>query len=317
MRRFSNILLISDLDPDNAVALKRATTLAKENQAELTVCAVVDDVTSESQMVSTGISAAELTEIAESECRDRLEKLVEDGVDDDIAVKTSVLNGKPSIEIVRQVLRHNHDLVIKCAEGAMHFKDLVFGGIDMHLLRKCPCPVWITKATERSPYRRILAAVDRDPEEKVKDILNRQILEMSTSLAQAEGAELHVVHAWQFAGEDILRSGRTSLSHAEVDAMEAEEVDQRRQWAERVVAAFSGDKSVEPQVHIVKGLAKHAVPAKAQELDIDLVVMGTVARTGIAGFFMGNTAETILNQLDCSVLTVKPPDFVSPVTVTE
>ena len=65
----------------------------------------------------------------------------------------------------------------------------------------------------------------------------------------------------------------------------------------------------------MKGNAKHVVPMTAQELDVDLVVMGTVARTGIAGFFMGNTAESILNQLTCSVLTVKPPGFVSPVTL--
>lgn len=46
-----------------------------------------------------------------------------------------------------------------------------------------------------------------------------------------------------------------------------------------------------------------------------LVVMGTAARTGIPGFIMGNTAETILNRPDCSVLAVKPPGFVTPVTV--
>ena len=109
---------------------------------------------------------------------------------------------------------------------------MLFGSTDMHLLRKCPCPVWITKSTEHSRYRRILAAVDRDPEETVKDVLNRQILEMSTSLALAEGSELHIGHAWQFAGEDILRSARSSVSHAEVDAMEAEEIAERRRWLE-------------------------------------------------------------------------------------
>ena len=43
--------------------------------------------------------------------------------------------------------------------------------------------------------------------------------------------------------------------------------------------------------------------------------MGTVARTGIAGFFVGSAAEGILNQIDCSVLTVRPPGFVSPVAL--
>jgi nucleotide-binding universal stress UspA family protein len=43
--------------------------------------------------------------------------------------------------------------------------------------------------------------------------------------------------------------------------------------------------------------------------------MGTVARTGINGLLMGNTAEMILTQIDCSVLAVKPQGFVSPVTL--
>ena len=56
------------------------------------------------------------------------------------------------------------------------------------------------------------------------------------------------------------------------------------------------------------------MPALANEIGAELIVMGTVGRTGIPGFFIGNTAETILNQIDCSVLTVKPHGFVSPVT---
>jgi nucleotide-binding universal stress UspA family protein len=45
--------------------------------------------------------------------------------------------------------------------------------------------------------------------------------------------------------------------------------------------------------------------------------MGTVARTGVRGFIMGNTAETILEQIVCSVLAIKPPGFVTPVTLEE
>lgn len=45
----------------------------------------------------------------------------------------------------------------------------------------------------------------------------------------------------------------------------------------------------------------------------DLVVMGTVARTGVAGLIIGNTAEAILEQVNCSVLAIKPAGFKSPV----
>lgn len=49
----------------------------------------------------------------------------------------------------------------------------------------------------------------------------------------------------------------------------------------------------------------------------DILVMGTIARTGIPGFMIGNTAEDILNSVDCSVLTVKPPNYVSPLNLSD
>jgi nucleotide-binding universal stress UspA family protein len=72
---------------------------------------------------------------------------------------------------------------------------------------------------------------------------------------------------------------------------------------------------LKPQIHLVKGWARKEIPALAKRIDADLVVMGTVARTGISGFLIGNTAETILNQIDCSVLAIKPPGFQTPVTL--
>ena len=69
-----------------------------------------------------------------------------------------------------------------------------------------------------------------------------------------------------------------------------------------------------PRSHIVQGMPGRELPKVATDIKADLVVMGTVARTGIAGVVIGNTAETVLSQLQCSVLAIKPKDFVSPVT---
>lgn len=57
------------------------------------------------------------------------------------------------------------------------------------------------------------------------------------------------------------------------------------------------------------------VPWVAQKKHVDVIVMGTVCRTGVAGLFTGNTADKILRQVDCSVLTVKPDGFARPVTL--
>jgi len=68
-----------------------------------------------------------------------------------------------------------------------------------------------------------------------------------------------------------------------------------------------------PVTHVLRGVPSRELPAMARNIEADLVVMGTVARSGIAGVIIGNTAETVISELDCSVLVVKPEGFVSPV----
>ncbi len=71
---------------------------------------------------------------------------------------------------------------------------------------------------------------------------------------------------------------------------------------------------LKPHLHLIEGDPVERIPELVMEQGIDLLVMGTVCRTGISGFLIGNTAEEVLNQIDCSVLTVKPEGFVTPVT---
>ena len=66
--------------------------------------------------------------------------------------------------------------------------------------------------------------------------------------------------------------------------------------------------------HLIKGMPREVLSSFAADHEIDLVLMGTVCRTGIAGMLIGNTAEYVLQQVDCSVLAVKPDGFVSPIT---
>ena len=323
MKRFKNILFVAEPAVDNSCALKRAIMLAINNQASLTVVGVVvGGLPRDTLMAITAVTPGELMDSIVAEKRDQLANMVKVATsDDEIQISVKVLVGKAFLEIIREVLRSEHDLVIKSAEKHEHFKETLFGSTDMHLMRKCPCPVWIIKPTDHEHYRRILVAVDQDPDDAVKDVLNQQILEMSSSLALAEFSELHIAHAWILAHEDLLRLPRLGYSDANIDAMVREEENNRRQWLENLVNTFSdpGKENVveylEPQLHLLKGNPRREVPRIARELDVELIVMGTLGRIGISGFFMGNTAETILEQIDCSVLAIKPPGFQSPVSL--
>lgn len=316
MKRFSNILLVVDTEAESAAGLSRAVTLARNNQASLTIVSIVEEMFSEPTSAALSV---ELCATSLDEERARLDNMIALVAEPDITIQSKTLVGKPFIEIIRHVLRHDHDLVIKCADELQGTVRTLFGSTDMHLLRKCPCPIWIIKSTGQAPVGRILAALDHDPENTATTALNRQILQMSTSLALSECCELDIVHAWRLGCESFMRSPRTMLSEAEVDELVAEEGRNRRHWLESLVTTYGAKadkdamKYLNPRSHVLNGYAIQVVPALARDVGADLVIMGTVGRSGVAGLFMGNTAENILAQLDCSVLAIRPPGFETPV----
>ena len=325
MKRFKNILCVVETGEACKPALERAVTLAENNQASLTVVDVIERVAAGIGMPEGGPISADLQAEMVSAHEQQLGTLI-DPYRTRIEIKTKVLIGVPFLEIIHEVLRNGHDLVIKIPESP-DWLDRLFGSDDMHLLRKCPCPVWLIKPQAPKSYRRILAAVDASdaypPAELAsRRALSRQILEMASSLAMSEFAELHVVHAWDAIGESAMRSGSfMSRPKNEVDAYVEQVRRHHTQLLDALMHEVTGNLGqgvtdyLKPRTHLVKGRARKEIPALAERIEADLVVMGTVARTGVPGFFMGNTAETILSHIDCSVLTIKPPGFVTPVTL--
>ena len=301
-------------------AIERAVRLVESNQASLKVVSVAPDMMVYSGMFEDEAMSSSLSTSIINGYAEELAALVEP-YQRRIKIVTQVLEGIPFLEIIRAVLRDDHDLVIKSPDDP-DFLDRIFGSDDMHLLRKCPCPVWLIKSQAPKNYRRILAAVDIDGsyppmEMESRRRLNRQILELASSLAVADFSELHVVHAWDAIGETAMRGAFLDMPQEEVDSYVEQVRQQRGKSLKKLLSELSGEvlEYLKPKPHLVKGWARKEIPALAKEIDADLVVMGTVARTGIPGFIMGNTAETILNQLDCSVLAIKPTGFVTPVTI--
>ena len=230
-----------------------------------------------------------------------------------IEVTEHVLQGNPFIEIIRQVLRGSHDLVMKGAGGAQVGRSLFFTSTDLHVMRKCPCPVWIMKRGASPNYARVLAAVDPEPAEQGKTRLNTLIMDLATSLSTIDESELHIVNTWKLDEENALR-------HSAFARVPKEQVDQfvkeRRQLCagklnQLLLHYPSGQTPY--QVHFLKGAAREVIPELADTKQVDLIVMGTVGRTGVQGLIMGNTAEAILQQVQCSVLAVMPPGFETPV----
>lgn len=311
MKRFKQILYHTDASEGSRSALERAAELALRNRGRLTVLSVVR-LPSDLQLLAPALPAAELWDMATQDLRERLEQFVEPVRENGLQLDIEVLIGRPFIEIIRHVLDHGHDLVMTGAEGGRgSLKGLSFGSTSLHLMRKCPCPVWVIKPGPHRRFERILAAVNPDPCDEDHPGVSTEIMKLATSLARLEGSELRVVHAWDHPAEDVLR-GRAGLPAADVDRIVRGTRAAHESWLNELLARHPLG-GIPHNVHLLKGEPAEVIVGLAAKRSIDLIVMGTVARTGIPGLFIGNTAETVLRQVNCSVLTVKPEGFVTPI----
>jgi len=324
MKRFKNILFVADPELQCRDAFARAMTLAENNQANLTVVSIMDELPGEYHHKIHGVSLADLNDPIRDLQQEHLEDLVastQKTLQIKSEIKIKILTGRTFLAVIQEMLNHKMDLVIKTVDEEK-FMDRFLGSSDMHLLRKCPCPVWLMKSSEKGHNKKILAAVDFDPfNPKPEDeTLNGQIMQMSLSLALSEFSEWHVVHVWHAYGEGSLRNGFAKQPEADVDAYVEEIRKKHQNQLDELVSKFINEAGkeaadyIKPKIHLVKGFAKNKIPYLVKEQHIDLIMMGTVGRTGLPGFFMGNTSETILNRIDCSVLAVKPKGFISPVS---
>lgn len=303
MRRFKNILFVNEPGSRAKTTPQRAVKLAKLNNAELTLCDARPELPKTLSNLKTTYK-----QIHEKEVLSQFAQLDLEG----LKVKTKMLTGTPFIEVIKEVQRGKHDLVIKSAEGRGVMFGGLFGEMDLRLIRKCPCPVWIVKSTKQKKHSRIMAAVDPNPERPANAELNKQILELAISLAREEQSELHIVHAWHFQGENMFRSVSSTMTKQQVDKIAKEALETHQDWLDKLMRQHD-TSGIVTKIHLVKGDPSKMIPQLASKKQADLVVMGTIGRTGIEGFIIGNTAEKILRAVDCSVLTVKPSGFKSPI----
>ena len=321
MKRFKNILLITTQNDANSPDIKRAVSLAMSNAANLTIADIVPGMPPmHRQLTSSPGVESVLNGLAEKRLNEL--NIIAQKFSDKMDITPLVFRGTPYLEIIRNVMQQKFDLLIKISEPEESFSAKIFGSTDFRLLRKCPCPVWLLKPDALFSFRSILAAVALDTfdQDENIDTLNKQILEMATSLALEESSELHIVHAFKIFGENLLDLPLAGyIAGDEVREWmnsQRHDIEEQFKHVTELLKKHLKDNNMEklnPQFHLVEGDTQEAIERMIKENKVELVVMGTVARSNVTGLLMGNTAENILNRLTCSALTVKPSSFTSPV----
>jgi nucleotide-binding universal stress UspA family protein len=160
----------------------------------------------------------------------------------------------------------------------------------------------------RLPTRRILVALSGDNGVVRADSFNAKILRTARWIAEADENELHVVHALSEPKAKAVEAQRFTVDEGEfLDELRSEISQTCNGLLGRNDQYLSGDR-----IHLLIGSPGVVIPQLLRQKPMDLILMGTKARTGLAGLLKGNLAEGIMGQVDCSMLTIKPDDFVSP-----
>ncbi|WP_419533357.1 universal stress protein [Endozoicomonas sp.] len=312
MHAFRSILLAVTRQHTSDMELQQAFRLALDNRATLLIALFDQSLETLNHLQFIPLEK-KLEEHLRQQLEDELERLKAMAWEQGIEAETLVVPGRPRQAIHKVIKDHHIDLVIKLADasGALTRKQLT--GNDLALLRKCPVPILMMADRDQLPdfSGKIMVAMDAgDPDSDAHD-LNRTLLQYGVYLASQERAALHLVSVWN------VPLGRRSLKTlSDEELYELQEITQRRyhnklQEVMQEVGVTENDEQQPVAIHLLRGNPATEIQQLANELNVDVIVMGTLGRHK-EGVLVGNTAENIMNSIYCSILAVKPEGFISP-----
>ncbi|HCU64366.1 MAG TPA: universal stress protein UspE [Rheinheimera sp.] len=300
MATYQDVLVVLDPSQQEQKALARALELAEHTACRLTAFLSIYDFSYE---MTTMLSGEERESMRQAVISDRelwISELVAPARAKGMAVAISVVwHNRPFEAIVNAVNQHQYDLVIKGTHNHDVLKSMIFTPTDWHILRKCPCPVLLVKEHAWPSQGKILAAVNAGSEQPHHIELNKRIILQAQAIAAMLQGEVHLVNAYP--GTPV---------HVAIEIPEfnpAEYNDNMKHHHQQAVADLAAKFAIPTsQTHVLEGMPEDVIPRVAQNLDAEMLVIGTIGRTGLSAAIIGNTAEHVIDRLDCDVLALRP-----------
>lgn len=206
--------------------------------------------------------------------------------------------------IIRAAENFDANLIVAADHARTHHVPWLLRYSDWELLRASPTPVLLVKSPR--PYRRpvILAALDPTHAFAKPAALDDEILRFSATLAQALKGTVHAVHGYVPVPATLSPGVLSNPSELEKVLGAAERT------ALAALAKVTEPMGIAPsRLHVVGRHPSDAVEEVAGETGSQIVAMGSLSRSGLNRFLIGNTAEALIDRLACDILLVKPPTF--------
>jgi universal stress protein E len=207
-----------------------------------------------------------------------------------------VVLGRSWLALIKEVLRGDYDLVMVGTRKLGTVKSALLGSIGVQLLRKCPCPVWISKRPMTEPLSSVLLANDQTS-------AGDAAMELAAGLAELHSSDLHVLHSLEGYGGTPGRPPQMSVD----DVVTTKE--------NLTIQLGEAGLSSRARVQLARDSSFcTAISDHIEHHGNELLVLGTVAGGGFARMYKRDRSERLLSRVPCSLIAVKPPEFVCPIT---
>jgi universal stress protein E len=307
---FRRILFaVRDVEKVTPAALRKVATLARGSGARVELYHALTEtvVVPRPRGMRPGPNLDDIFDSVARKAASRLDRLARSTALRGLRVTAHVDWDYPAHEaIVRRALATRADLVV----GEAHHHALAarpfLRNTDWELIRQCPVPLLLLKSSRRYDKPAVLVAVDPFHAADKPASLDKSLLAVGARLAGGLGGALHAVHAWL--PLTVLVPTAASAPVPVWLPPEAEDAHERRiRKAFDTLAARAGVKP--PRRHLIAGPVHTVLEEATRRSRASIVVMGAISRRGLQRLFIGNTAERMLDHLDCDALIVKPPGF--------
>lgn len=209
--------------------------------------------------------------------------------------------------VIRKALRYRADIVISVM-GKHPQGHYLFRQGDWQLIAECPVPLLIMRDQSWSAHPRIAALVDPFHDNDAPKILDHEILDNSLSLVDLLLGELHVVHCFHSIPQAAIFDEHLTIDYAALH----EKVKTQHSAQLQALVDKEGLKSA--ILHLEDGEVHSVVPKMVERERIEVLAMGSIARGVLDRLLMGSSVERIVDHVNCDILLVKQPGFISPVT---
>ena len=296
----TNILVIIDPEETEHSALNRI----KEIPATADIQYKVDLYVSAVPVLA---REAHGTDFTVNKQRDWLEELVKPLRDVGYRITTEAITfSRLYEEIIKSARKFRADFVFKPMRQHSVLQRVFYTSNDWNLIRMCPTPLLMVSDQPSVRGKPVVAAVDVGDKDAAHRKLNDVVLEQAGLLSRVLESEIHVVYAF---GPAVV-SGRTAVADPLAYQIARDRYEEYLTAAKEVASAHDVPGE---NVHLREGAAEIVVNQYASEVGAGVIVLGTVARSGAAGLFVGNTAEGVLERTNTDIFVVKVPEFKTPV----